>query len=434
MKSVNDLHIRVIDKGIFVPVARRLARDVRQVSYWSPHEEAFESVRKQIGDGFPDIVRVRSMFQNKNDVDCFVFVDVGFPDEQLELISQGFPVWGAREGDSLEMSRGKFMDALMSTDLLVPKYQKVIGMEALREYLKPREDQFIKISKFRGDWETLHFRDWRQDEMELDARAVKLGPWKEVIPFYVFENIETKIEDGCDTYCIDGKFPSLIIHGMEAKDKAFLGTFQRFDDLPEEVRCVNDEFGPILAGYGYRSFFSTEVRITEDGKTYFIDPTCRAGSPPSQVMTEMIGNYADIMWRGAQGELVDPEPAYKFGVQGLVCVKGDRHAWSTIEIPTELDQWLKCGFCCQIDDRLCFPPDREATGGDVGWLVGVGQTAKEAIEHLKHNAEMLPCGVTCEYTAIADLLKEVEQAEESGMEFSDQQMPKPEIVLNGVDK
>ena len=382
-----------------------------------------------IGDGFSDIERVSSEWKEKDSVDCWVFPDTGFSEIQQELLDQGKIVWGARGADVLETSRGKFLKALESTTLPVPPYQKVIGMEYLREYLRGREDQFIKISKFRGDWETLHFRNWRQDETELDARAVKLGPWKEVMPFYVFDQIETENEDGCDTYCIDGQFPSLIIHGVEAKDKAYLGTFQKFSDLPEEVRCVNDEFGPILAGYGYRSFFSSEVRITRDGKSFFIDPTLRAGSPPSQVMCEMIGNYADIIWRGAQGELVDPEPLHKFGVQAIVCVAGGRKDWKTIELPDDVQQWFKAGYCSQIDGRICFPPDPDEPGGNIGWMVGVGDTVKGAIDHLKDNASKLPCGLTCEYSELADLLKQVDEAEKSGMEFTDQPIPQPEVVL-----
>lgn len=429
MKKIDEVTAVVVDHGLFIPIARRLAKEMRRVYYFSPWDKAFPSVKDAVGDGFNDIERVDSVWKVKNECDLFIFPDIGFSEMQQELISQGKIVWGARNADSLETSRGKFLKALESTNLPVPPYKKVVGMESLREYLRDREDQWIKISKFRGDWETLHFRDWRQDEMELDARGVKLGPWKDVIPFYVFENIDTEIEDGCDTYCIDGQFPSVVIHGVECKDKAYLGTFQKMEDLPEEVRCVNDEFGPILAGYGYRSFFSSEVRITKDGKSYFIDPTLRAGSPPSQVMTEMIGNYSEVIWRGANGELVDPEQEYRFGVQAMVCVKGGRHDWKTVEIPDELDQWFKAGFCSKIDGRLCFPPDKEETGGDIGWLLGVGNTAKEAIEHIKHNANQLPCGVTCDFSPIADLLKEVDEAEKSGMEFSEQTMPKPEIVL-----
>ncbi len=429
MKSIDQVHIRVIDKGIFLPIARRLARECAHVSYWVPHEKAFPTVRDVIGDGFDDIERIASPWQDNESIDCWCFPDVGFSRLQKELIDNGAIVWGARNADVIETSRLRFLEALNKTNLPVPTYTKIVGMTMLRVFLKDNEDKYIKISQFRGDWETFHWRNWDEDEMELDARATKLGPWKDVITFYVFDRIETEIEDGCDTYCIDGKFPSLLIHGYEAKDRAYMGTFQKTEDFPEEVRIVNDEFGPILAEYGYRSFFSSEVRITKDGKSYFIDPTLRAGSPPSQVACEMIGNLGDIIWQGAQGNLIEPEPVSQFGVQAILCFCSDRHQWRTFEVPAKIEQWVKCGFCSQIGGRLCFPPDPEMMRGEFGWLVGIGDTASEAIEHLKSNAAELPDGVHCEFTALADLINEVKSASESGMEFTDQPMPEPEIVL-----
>lgn len=84
-----------------------------------------------------------------------------------------------------------------------------------------------------------------------------------------------------------------------------------------------------------------------------------------------------------------------------------------------------------VEDRLCFPPDPMNSGSsDVGWLVGVGDTMEEAIKHLKHNCGLLPHGVTCDYSALADLLEEVKEAEEKGMEFTDQKVPEPEIVID----
>lgn len=430
MNNVETLHFRFIDHGIFLPIAQRLAREAARVSYWSPWEKAFPTVQDCIGDGFADIERVYSPWHEPGTVDCWVFPDIGFAEMQFELLRQGAVVWGARDADSLEISRGRFLQTLEDqTDLLVPPYETVLGMDALRTLLRHKKDCFIKVSKFRGDWETLHWRSWSQDELELESRAVRLGPFKDWIKYYVLEKIETEIEDGCDTYCIDGQFPSLVIHGMEAKDKAFLGTFQKYADLPKELRCVSDQFGPLLAPYDYRGFLSTEVRITRDGQSYFIDPTLRAGSPPSQVMCEMIANLGDIIWQGAQGHLVDPEPVARFGVQGLLCVRGGRKEWRTLELPETLRQWVKCGFSMQVGGRLCFPPDETMTAGEVGWLVGIGNTAEEAIEHLRDNADKLPDGVTCEFASLADLIKEVQAAEGAGMEFTPQPMPEPEIVL-----
>lgn len=429
MKKISELHFRVCDKGLFLPIARRLARQAGKVSYWTPSEKAFPLVRDCLGDGFDDIERVDCYLEDLASVDCFVFPDVGFSGIQEHLEQMGFPVWGARRADELEISRGKFLDALKKTQLPVPKHEKITGISALREFLSGKEDLWIKISKFRGDWETFHWRSTEEDENELDYYSSKFGPFREEIIFYVFYPIESKIEDGCDTWCIDGQFPNLIVHGMEAKDKAFIGAFQKFSDLPEELRIVNDEFGMILGHYRYRSFFSSEVRITDEGESYFIDPTCRAGSPPSQIMTEMIDNYAEVIWGGANGELIEPEPAAKFGVQAIVSLKGNREKWRSLKAEGELDRWLKCGNCLRNGDQLVFPPDPDGHDADVGWMVGIGDTLDDAISHLRENSKLLPDGACCDYAPLADLLREIKEAEGKGMEFTDQPIPEPASVI-----
>lgn len=429
MKTTNEVVACVVDKGIFLPIAQRLARDFKKVYYYSPWEKAFPSVHDIVGDGFDDVERVKSFWQVKRECDLFVFPDVGFEWEQNELIEQGIPVWGARGGDRLELSRGHFLDVLGTTDLPMPKYERVLGLEALRSHLKDKSDKWIKISNYRGDFETMHFRDWAQDELSLDSVAVQFGPWKDEIVFYVFDPIETTIEDGCDTYCIDGQWPSKVVHGMESKDKAFLCAFQNYADLPEELRKVNEAFSPILKEHAYGSFFSSEVRITEDGTSFFIDPTCRAGSPPSQVQTEMIANYGDIVWHGARGELVDPEPVKEFGVQALLTVKCPQD-WNAVSFPEELRKWVKCGFASQINDALVFAPDEKHIREGIGWLTSVGDSPKEAIEELKEHAKLLPDGVTCSVEALANLLIEAEEAKEQGVTMTQQPMPDPAIVLD----
>lgn len=429
MKPVSEVHFRVVDKGLFLPVAQRLARDGARTSYWSPHDRAFPTVRDLVGEGFEGIERVESPFQNKEEVDCFVFPDVGFSWEQHTLIEMGFPVWGARFGDSLETMRGKFLHTLQfDTDLPVPKHQKIVGIDKLREHLREREDVYIKISRYRGDMETFHWRSWDLDSNTIDHYAVRFGPFRNLISFYVFDKIDTDIEDGCDAWSIDGQWPSLVIHGMESKDKAYLGTWQKYEDLPEELRVVNEQFGPVLRKFEYRSFFSTEVRI-KGKESNFIDPTCRCGSPPSQCMAEMIKNYGDIIWNGAHGIMIEPEPAFQFGVQGLLFPERDSEGWEFIRADKKMDQWIKCGHCCKVDDQICFPPSQELNGQPVGWLVGVGNTINEAIDHLRGNTEELPDGACCEFSALADLLKEVQEAEKQGMEFTDQKVPEPSAIL-----
>ena len=360
MKPTSEVIALVIDHGRFLHVARRLARDYAKVYYWTPTERDCPLVREAcIGDGFKDIMRISKIREVRDECDLFVFPDIGFSDLQLDLIDAGKPVWGAREADTLESDRGKFLEVLMTTDLPVPKYVAIKGLTNLALHLRHEEDKYIKISTFRGDWETLHWTNWREMEGTLDSYAVRFGPLKERITFYVFDAIDTEVEDGVDAYYADGKWPETVLHGYECKDRAYVGTMQKLADLPEEVRRVNDAFGPILnrMSDGGALKFSTEVRITEAGESFFIDPTVRFGSPPSQGECLIIKNLGEIIARGAiEGVCVEPEFDDPFVVQANVTLDGDRTDWNSFKLTDEIDDALKGGFCCQVNGRLALPP------------------------------------------------------------------------------
>lgn len=427
MKPVEEVVACIVDKGLFLPIALKLGEQFKKVYYWTPWDDVAPKMEKGvIGDGFEGIERVANYLDVKSKVDLFIFLDVGFNGEQRDLLRQGFPVWGHHGAGELETQRGLFLETLEEVGMLVPKYEKIVGLTKLREYLHDQKDRWIKVSKWRGDWETLHWRDWEHDEVVLDGYAYKFGPLKEHVTFYVFEPIDTDIEDGLDTYCIDGMFPQTVLHGIECKDRSYLCSVQPMQDIDERVRIVPDKFGPVLAEYGYRGFFTCEVRI-KDNDSYFIDPTCRAGSPPSQLMTELIGNLGEIIWKGANGILVEMEPTAKFGVQALI--KSDREPceWEVLDIPDSIKQWVKCGFACEVDGKICVPP--HPLGGMIGWLVATGDTIEEAIENLKEYRKELPEGLDCDVDSLANLLKEAEEAKEQGIEFTNKELPKPEVVL-----
>ena len=427
--KLDQITCLVIDNGLFIHVARRLAREYKKVYYWSPADRAFPTCRERcIGDGYPDIERVESIWDVKGECDLFVFPDIGFSGLQKELVSQGYPVWGAREGDELECNRGKFLNTIEEVGLPVPEYEAIKGLSKLTDYLRDKEDLYIKVSCIRGDFETFHWRTFGEDETLLCSAAVKLGPLRELVTFYVFTPIDAVLEDGVDSYCIDGQWPETVIHGVECKDKAYLGTFQKYDDLPEVMRAVNDAMSPVLKKFSYRSRFSTEVRITEDGEGYFTDPTCRHGSPPSQCEMEMVKNWGEIMWEGAHGKLVEMEQVAKFGIQALI--KVERHRWWVAAIPRELDKWVKVSFSCMVDGNVCVPPDddREAST-HVAWLVATGDTIEETIESLHKHKELLPDGCSCDVLSLAELIEEIHKVEEMGMEFTDQPVPEPAEVL-----
>lgn len=431
--KLSDLTCCVVDKGVFVHVAQHLADTFKTVYYWSPWEEAFPMVAKGIvGDGYREnLIRVSNFWDVKDETDLFVFTDVGFAGEQRELIRQGFPVWGHHGADVLETNRGKFLDTLGELGLDVPEHERIVGLTSLKEHLRGKTDKYIKISKWRGDWETFHWRSFEEDEVHLDCHAYQLGPVKELITYYVFEPIKTEIEDGTDSYCINEQWPKRCIHGMERKDKAYLCALQEMDKVHQRVREINVAFGPVLRNeFGMKGPFSTEVRLTED-KALFIDPTVRFGSPPSQIQFKLISNWAEIIWHGANGVCVEPEEAEKgkiIGAQVRIMADKEKEEWATMMIPEELKPFVCSSFSCQVNGIIRVAPNPLPDW--MGWLTATGETIEEAIETLKERKELLPDGLDCDINPLANLLAEAKEAELKGVKMTNQQLPEPAEALD----
>ena len=54
---------------------------------------------------------------------------------------------------------------------------------------------------------------------------------------------------------------------------------------------------------------------------------------------------------------------------------------------------------------------------------------EEAIESLREKKELLPEGCKCEFQSLADLLGEIKKAEDSGMKFTDGEIPEPASII-----
>lgn len=431
MKEPSQVTALVFDHSLFIPLAQRLAKGFKRVLYHSPFEEGFTTINKAIiGDGFPDIERCDDFWSMKDEIDLFVFPDIQHAGLQLELERQGKAIWGSRRGDSLELKRQKFHRVLKEVGLDVPVFFVVPGLDALREHLRDKTDKYIKISRYRGSMETTHWRDWDLDEGWLDVLAVRFGPAKNLIPFLVFDEIETELEIGGDTYCVDGQWPSIMLHGDEWKDKGYFGAVTKREDMPEQIQRVMDAFSAVLEGFRYRNQWSMELRVMGD-KAYFIDPTCRGGLPSTGSQLQLWGNFPEIVWRGANGELIDPEPTAQFSAECVLTMKSEKHQWGKTRIVKELSEFAKFGGCCEIDGAVCFPPD-DSHGEEIGWLVATGDTMEETIETMLERVKLLPDGVSANTESLIHLLKEIKQAEEQGIEFAEDAIPDPSTVLEEV--
>lgn len=414
-----------MDFGLGLPIAQKLSEKAKRVLYQIPSSiKGFQSINDCIiGDGYENVERVEEFWGPLGEIDCFVFPDLGQSDLQIYLDSIGKPVWGSRAGDAIELNREKFLKTLADLGLPVPPSKRFIGLTDLRRYLADKENKYVKISKYRADMETHHWRNKDSDSGWLDWMALKLGCAQDLMPFLVFDEIDAPVEVGGDTYSVDGKFPSLMLHGDEAKDQSYLGAVTKFEDMPDTLKEIMERFSPLLARERFRNQMSLETR-----GEYYIDPTHRLGLPSTGSQLNTWKNFAEIVLAGAHGELIEPDPAHLFSAECVLKLKGERKAWGKIRIPPKLKPHVKLGGCCEIDGADCFPPD-ESHGEEVGWLVSGGDTAIAAIEQMRELSGLLPDGLSAATETLFDLLKQIREGEKQGVEFSDQALPKPEEAL-----
>ena len=377
----------VVDNGLFIEVAIKLAQDFGRVLYYMPWVSGYpKSNILLVGHGVPGIKRIDSFWPMLDEIDLFVFPDVYDGPLQVHLESLGKRVWGSRNGDELELFRADSKRHLKSLGIDIGPWKLVKGMDALRKHLERHDDQWVKISRTRGDMETWHAENYDLVKPKLDELEYNLGAKAPIMEFIVEDTIPDAIEVAYDGFTIDGKFAKNATFGIEIKDKGLVTKTLKYDALPQEVTSVNDKLRSTLAEYRYRNFFAVEMRITKDRTPYVIDPCCRAGSPPSELMLELIRNWADIMWEGAEGTVVEPVFQAKWAAELLLISDwGDTH-WQPLQFPKSIRSQVKLRYLTIIDGIPYVVPQASAHP-EIGAVVATGDTMEAAIKEVTSLAE-----------------------------------------------
>lgn len=381
MSSLKGKTCLVVSHGLFMSIAVRLSRDFGKVYTYIPgRETTFPTLNMgMIGHGLP-IERVDTIFgPHFDEIDLFVFPDIGFAEIQIYLELIGKRVWGSRNGEELENYREVCKQLMEEVGLPVQPWAKLKGISALREHLKAHKDQHVKIDRWRGNFETFFAESYDLVVPKLDQIAHKMGALQEEAEFIVEDDLPDRVEIGLDCYCIDGQFPTKTLVGIEVKDLGYVAEFMDWQKIPEPIRRWNEKMGPVLQQYGYRGFLSTEVRIGKDLEPYMIDACCRAGSPPSELYQEFYANFSDIIWQGADGKLVEPEPAGKFGVQVVLKSEWAKEHWQPVHVPEQFRNQVKLFNSVQVDGVFYVVPQDEDMA-EIGSVVGWGDTLEEACD------------------------------------------------------
>lgn len=408
----------VIDNGAFLETAVMLSKSFGKTYYVTPWVNAFpRSNDAMIGKGIPGLTRIDSVFDVVDDTDLFVFPDVGDGPLQMHLESLGKRVWGSRMGEELEFEREKTKRFLTKIGLHVGEWNGIKGIDALREFLKSHKEQWVKVDKFRGDFETFHAPDYKYVETRLDEIEQILGVRKHTTRFVVEANIPNAVEIAFDGYTVDGKFPKHSVCGIEIKDAGYVGKYIPYEAVPSPLREINEKLSPALEGYRYRNFFACEARITKDHRAWIIDPCCRSSSPPGDMLLNMYTNLAEVFWEGAEGKLVEPKVAGKWCAELLIHFAGDGKAWRNVEFPDSIRDHIKLRASARLGGRYYMVP--QVTGPQmVGAACGIGSTMQEAIDQAKEYAEQVKGYLfECDLHSLDKAAEEFKKLEGIGLGF-----------------
>jgi len=418
MSNYSDKCVMVISHGLFAHVAERLTRDFGRVLLYIPwNSNSFPTSNVgELGYGVPGVERVDSIFgKHFEDVDLFVFADIYFSAEQVYLESIGKRVWGSRNGEELEIYRETCKEVMADLGLPLNPWKKVKGVKALREYLKANPCQYVKFDKWRGNFETFRSESYDLSEVKIDEIAHNMGAFQHVAEFICEDELPDCVEIGTDLFTIDGQLPSQTLLGIEVKDLGYVGEFKQWASIPEPVRRWNEAMSPIFAKYGYRGWLSNEIRITKDLEPYMIDATCRMPSPPGELCSEFYTNYADILWHGADGVLVDPEPAAKFGMEIIIKSDWAKENWQPVQYDEKFAKQIKLFNPMIIEGKRYVVPQDEDMA-EIGAVVGFGDTLEAAQEHLMAAANSIEgFGIKVPKGTIDDAKEEMQKLADFGL-------------------
>lgn len=402
---------------LFVSFAERLARDFGKVYVYVPHHSNFPQMHKgMVGDGLENVERVDDVFGDHFDkVDLFVFPDLGKSALQVHLEGLGKRVWGARYGEELETYRELCKEKMEEMGLPVQPWRVVTGITALREFLKKHPGQHVKIDRWRGLTESFFAPRYDLVEPKLDDIAHSLGAYREKLPFILEDDLPDRVEVGVDTYCIDGEYPSRTLVGIECKDLGYVGQVRPWASIPEPLRRWNERFAPLFLKAGYRGNVSNEIRIGADMKPYMIDATLRMPSPPGELMQELVLNLAELMWQGADGVLIEPKMAGKWGVDVVIKSPWARDHHLPVQIPKEFRQFVKLYNNVRVDGKD-YVLTQEEDMHEIGAVVGFGDTLDAAVEMAREVGESVEAyGLKFGMGPVDEVREQIAEIEEIGV-------------------
>ena len=372
----------ILDNGLFVNVAARMAQDT-EVAYFSTWAKAFPNSREVApGSGIKNVERVNDpvAFMLDGRASHVIITDLYLNDYARLATALELPCFATHDGSDLETDRWKLKEYLASKGLAVSESTEVEGLDELRKILEKEKDLYVKVSVFRGDLETYHHVDWESTEPEFYRWKVRFGPFGEKVRFILEQPIPDATEVGFDTFYRGGwVFP--MFFGPEIKDGGYVGV--QCHHIPDRYLPIMDALAEHFEKTGYNCFFSNEMRETKD-EIYMTDATCRVPSPPGGALMASMSNFTDFVLNGAK-----PDFAGKVICEIVMKSPTVRDTWMRVKVPKELKGRVGLHNYCEIDGQIWIIPHEskyEEFGSACGWGDTIDEAREMALEVAKHIA------------------------------------------------
>src|SRR6185369_15446670 len=402
--------------GLYLYCAEKLAEKYKRVMYYLADADAYPTSQKHtIGAGLPNVERIADFWKHLDEADVVYFFDCYDGELQHYLRGKGYKVFGSGRGERVEIDKVKFLDILGELELPCAETYQAQGMDDLKKYLTEHDGQTLFLKNLhRGDFESRKFTSLAQSKPFLDDLRKRVGTASDTMEILVQHKIDADLEVGYDGYCVDGEFTGNCIIGYEIKDKGFCGKV--FEEPPEIVKGINDAFGPVLAKLGYNGNYSTEIRVTKDGKPYYIDATCRVPSPPGEVLCELYENWSEATWQIAHGIVPELEPKAAYCAEIILTSAWHEHHELHVSIPKAIRQFVKLKNHTMRDGEFYCVPN--GNGGFFGAVVAWADTLDEAIELVLDRAKQIEADELDYDDSLFDAAREqIEAGERHGIEF-----------------
>lgn len=388
--NLKDKTILVWDFGSFTYIAEKFAQDYGRVLYYAPFDESFPKHNKfVIGKGLKNVEKVESFWDHYHDIDIWYFSDLYQGQFQSWLKEQGKIVFGSGMGSEMELYRDLMKQHQKELGLELNDYKVIQGLDSLREYLKDNDDKYVKSNMLRGSMETWHHDTYKLSIPILDEMQHSFGIFKNDQVFIVETPIRDAVEYGYDGFCVNGKYPSKTMFGIEVKDSAYCTVFTDYSKLPNPIKDTNDKLSDTFKNYNYTGWYSNEMRSFSRDKGILTDITCRNAEPPTSLAIEMLEDYSMYVWQVANEIVPDVKSKFKYGAQIIIKSVWAKEEPQAIYFPSQYKDYVKIKNLVIQDDIYYYVPQEGVKMEEIGAVIGMGNTLKDAIKQAKDIAKQV---------------------------------------------